>query len=211
MGRKPGLISEKRIQTQNRIVWALGDILLRDGYKAIGINALAREAMVSKKLIYDYFDTIDGVLEEYIKKIDFWLHLGEMEELRIFDSGNRDSIKKAVSGILKKHFEYFAASKPMQAVVLWQLTEKQAIIDSLCRTKEIMGGQLFEAIEALPEQCFENLRFVFACIIYSTYGLILHAKNNTSPVCGIFMRYEKDKQDFLKTIDYMVENAFKTC
>ena len=47
--------------TRRRLISAVGSLLAREGFKGIGVNAVAREAGVDKKLIYRYFDGLPGL------------------------------------------------------------------------------------------------------------------------------------------------------
>jgi hypothetical protein len=54
--------SRDRAATEERILAAVGQVLARDGFGAIGVNAIAREAGVDKVLIYRYFGGLPELL-----------------------------------------------------------------------------------------------------------------------------------------------------
>lgn len=49
-------------QTRARILDAARQILVRDGFAGLGVNALANEAGVGKPLVYRYFGNMEGVV-----------------------------------------------------------------------------------------------------------------------------------------------------
>jgi AcrR family transcriptional regulator len=51
-----------RAATEERILTAVGEVLARDGFAAIGVNAIARQAGVDKVLIYRYFGGLPELL-----------------------------------------------------------------------------------------------------------------------------------------------------
>ena len=51
-----------RAATEERILAAVGEVLARDGFGALGVNAIAREAGVDKVLIYRYFGGLPELL-----------------------------------------------------------------------------------------------------------------------------------------------------
>jgi AcrR family transcriptional regulator len=51
---------------------AVCSLLARKGFKAIGVNSVAREAGVDKVLIYRYFSGLPGLISAYGKEGDFW-------------------------------------------------------------------------------------------------------------------------------------------
>ena len=51
-----------RAATEERILTAVGEVLARDGFAAIGVNAIAKQAGVDKVLIYRYFGGLPELL-----------------------------------------------------------------------------------------------------------------------------------------------------
>ena len=58
--------------TEERILAAVGEVLARDGFRAIGVNAIAREAGVDKVLIYRYFGGLPELLRRWGASGHFW-------------------------------------------------------------------------------------------------------------------------------------------
>ena len=56
----------------------MGEVLARDGFSAIGVNAIAREAGVDKVLIYRYFSGLDELLRQWGASGRFWPGVDEM-------------------------------------------------------------------------------------------------------------------------------------
>jgi AcrR family transcriptional regulator len=61
-----------REQTMARILAAVGETLSADGFRAIGINSIAKRAGVDKVLIYRYFGGLPELLAAYGKSGAFW-------------------------------------------------------------------------------------------------------------------------------------------
>jgi AcrR family transcriptional regulator len=61
-----------REQTAARILDAVGEVLSRDGFAGIGINAIAKQAGVDKVLIYRYFGGLPELLMAYGQSGAFW-------------------------------------------------------------------------------------------------------------------------------------------
>jgi AcrR family transcriptional regulator len=64
--------------TEERIVAAVGVVLARDGFGALGINAIAREAGVDKVLIYRYFGGLPELLQRWGASGRFWPSVPEL-------------------------------------------------------------------------------------------------------------------------------------
>jgi AcrR family transcriptional regulator len=54
------------------VLAAVGQVLAREGFSAVGINAIAREAGVDKVLIYRYFGGLDALLRAWGGSGRFW-------------------------------------------------------------------------------------------------------------------------------------------
>ena len=64
--------------TEERILAAVGEVLARDGFGALGINAIARQAGVDKVLIYRYFGGLPDLLRRWGASGRFWPTLPEL-------------------------------------------------------------------------------------------------------------------------------------
>ncbi|MFY8106804.1 MAG: TetR/AcrR family transcriptional regulator [Elstera sp.] len=62
-----------RSATETRILEAARVIIARDGFTALGVNAVAAEAGCDKKLITRYFGGIEGVVETLGGDLGFWV------------------------------------------------------------------------------------------------------------------------------------------
>jgi AcrR family transcriptional regulator len=67
-----------RAATEERILAAVGVVLARDGFHALGINAVAREAAVDKVLIYRYFGGLPELLQRWGASGRFWPSVHEL-------------------------------------------------------------------------------------------------------------------------------------
>lgn len=72
-GRSPRAARSRDVEkTKQRLLDAVGRLLSRDGFTALGVNAVAQEAGTDKVLIYRYFDGFSGLLDAYAQGESFW-------------------------------------------------------------------------------------------------------------------------------------------
>lgn len=62
-----------RPATEAGIVAAAERLLLAEGWTGLNVQTLAAEAGVDRKLIYRYFDGVEGVVERLAVRMDLWL------------------------------------------------------------------------------------------------------------------------------------------
>ena len=89
-----------RSGTETAIVEAARRLLLRDGWTALNVQALAAEAAVDRKLIYRYFTDLDGVVERLAGRADIWLGQALAERPPFTASTYRDFMRESVLAYL---------------------------------------------------------------------------------------------------------------
>jgi AcrR family transcriptional regulator len=61
-----------RAATEERILAAVGEVLARDGFLGVGVNAIAKQAGLDKVLIYRYFGGLPELLRAWGDSGRFW-------------------------------------------------------------------------------------------------------------------------------------------
>jgi AcrR family transcriptional regulator len=67
-----------RAATEERILDAVGEVLARDGFSGIGINAIAKQAGIDKVLIYRYFGGLPELLRAWGESGHFWPRVADL-------------------------------------------------------------------------------------------------------------------------------------
>ncbi len=75
---RPQRPARDREATQERLLAAVGQVLARDGFGALGVNAIAAEAGVDKVLIYRYFGGLPELLRTWGASGRFWPSADEL-------------------------------------------------------------------------------------------------------------------------------------
>jgi len=116
-------------QTKEKIIAAVEQLLAREGFSALGVNALAREAGVDKVLIYRYFDGMPGLLRSYGG--------GDIENLK------GKGIGAVVSEVLV-NFSRALRKRPLtQEIMAWELVEQNELTAILSELREEWAKKLF--------------------------------------------------------------------
>src|SRR5512145_1953710 len=71
------MATHNREETEERLISAVATVLARDGFSGLGVNTVAREAGVSKVLIYRYYGGLDQLLGAYARGRAFWPTIDE--------------------------------------------------------------------------------------------------------------------------------------
>ena len=97
-------IKKGRLQTEQKILHALEQLLLEQGFPAVGINSLARQAGCDKVLIYRYFDGLDGLLMAFAESTELWWNVDEIIT-ESSDEIGQQALPKFLQTLLKRHVE----------------------------------------------------------------------------------------------------------
>lgn len=199
---------KNKAETMQRLIDAVGNIIKNKGYKGLGLNAIAKEADVSKILIHRYFGTVDQLVEAYVLKNDYWI--AKATEVKVETSGksDRESLRDLVIHLLRGHFEYFNTHEEMRSIILWEITERTMLLNSICQVRETVGGMLIEKSAPIFANSNKNLKAITAIIVSGIYYMILHSKKNESTICGIDVSSKEGEKEILKAIDQIIEWTF---
>lgn len=126
--------------TRARILEAVGSLLGREGFSALGVNAIAREAGVDKVLIYRYFGGMDALLKEWGETSDFWPTVEE-----ILGPAPESDPAQLAAGLLKRHLRALRARPHTLEVLAWETVVRNPLTEILSNIREAR----FEALMAV--------------------------------------------------------------
>ncbi len=195
-------------RTIGKLLEAVEVILKRDGFEAIGVNAVAREAGVSKILIYRYFGGMEGLLETYAGSRNFWpAQQAEMEQIY---GSHKDTDMADIASALMKHFLRELRKRPAtQEVLRWELSHNNEITEAFAETREKQGMEMIEIFA--KEKGLENRLDIKALSAVLSAGIsYLILRSRTSHVfLGIPIREDEGWERIEKTVDMIMNKVFK--
>jgi AcrR family transcriptional regulator len=140
-------MEKNREKTRASILAAVGKLLARDGFRDLGINAIAREAGVDKVLIYRYFGGMEDLLKAYAAEGDFWPSSAEiMAAVRQSKPKNEAELASA----LLIEFERALRRRPLtQEIMRWELMERNELTDTLARYREEESAKTLQLLSGV--------------------------------------------------------------
>lgn len=130
---RPKTEPRNRSATRERILGAVGNLLAREGFSGLGVNAVAREAGVDKVLIYRYFGGIEALLDIWGREA-----LAASSAASAPDAGAGDAASRASAALLG--FARAAREHPQALEVMrWELVEDNALTRRLAELREAAG------------------------------------------------------------------------
>lgn len=130
-------------QTKAKILKAVGELLARDGFQGLGINAVARAAGVDKVLIYRYFGGFSELLRAYGKSGDFWpdvteLTGGDVAALKGLPAG------EAFSEVMNNYLNAILRRPNTMEILAWEMIEQSELARVLAEERERVAAHLME-------------------------------------------------------------------
>lgn len=120
----------------------MGRLLARTGFEGLGINAIAREAGVDKVLIYRYFGGLPGLLQAFAEEGDHWPSPAEIR------SDDAEHGPAALAEGLIRFARALRARPETQAILRWELHERNELVDAIAGIRERQGIALLADVKA---------------------------------------------------------------
>lgn len=144
-------MTRSRLQTEQRILDAVGSLLLEQGYPAVGINAIARQAGCDKVLIYRYFGGFDELLLAFAETTALWWEVDE-----IITENETDCAVIALPDYLQMLLDRYVTaleSRPLTLEIMaWEMSAQNDLTRTLARLRSERGMQLVKRIRAFYQQ-----------------------------------------------------------
>ncbi|KAA3612938.1 MAG: TetR/AcrR family transcriptional regulator [Planctomycetota bacterium] len=100
---------EQKEERRAAILQAAASLLDENGLEETGLNAIAREAGISKANIYRYFESREAILLHLLlEEVDSWAHVFQRRLRRLAGTGDVDAISKAFAETIAKRRRFCA-------------------------------------------------------------------------------------------------------
>jgi AcrR family transcriptional regulator len=172
---RPPAKPRDRAATEARIVQAVGEVLSREGFASIGVNAIAKQAQVDKVLIYRYFGGLPELLKAYGQSGEFWPRItallgADPQKILALPLAERYSV----------FFENFIdelRQRPLTIEILaLEINERNALTIILEHEREQWGKQVAMLLGESPTARAPELRGLTLLLISGVQYLLLRSR-----------------------------------
>ncbi|MBP5364597.1 MAG: TetR/AcrR family transcriptional regulator [Bacteroidales bacterium] len=190
-------MKKDRDMTEKRILDAVGTIVERDGFEAVGVNAVAAASGVSKVLIYRYFNNVDQLLVKYIETNDFWLNAD-------FASLPCSDVREFAKQIFRAYIDMLRKSPALRKLYRWELSTQNPAIDRLRRMREEMGMKIIDSV--CQQTGHERSRVAAVASLITASVPYLSILSESCPVYNsLEINADSGWQQITETIDYIFD------
>jgi len=195
------IIRKRRTKEElNGIIWsAFERIVIRSGFNSVTLMNLAQEAGVEPQVIYNRFEDLEDLFNQYIISKDLWLNNSIQIDPAL-------SLKENCVKVYLEIIDGLYANEMMQRILLWELNDTQKITRRIAASREFENSFLLAYLNRGAKNFNINLNMVNAMIISGIYYLILHRKISTFST--IDFNLEDSKQQLKETVKNMVNTLF---
>ena len=193
-------------QSKQKLIDAVNQIIIRDGFKGIGINAIAKEANLDKVLIYRYFDGLDGLLREFAMQKDFYINISDFIQDDI-ESMQKADLINLINKILIGQLRELRANRELQELLLWQLVEKNELTLAIAKEREQKGYELSNKLKEKMNLNNNESDAVMALLVSGIYFMVLSSRT-VDVFNGVELNSEKGWKQIEDAIKQIVNSYF---
>jgi AcrR family transcriptional regulator len=168
-------VSRNKEQSRQKLIDAVGTIILRDGFNAIGINSVAKEADLDKVLIYRYFDGLDGLLREFAKRKDFYINISDLI-LDEIENARAEDLKELIIKILVSQLRGLRENQALQELMVWEILERNELTIAIAKDREEKGYELSKRLKEKMNLTGNESDAAIALLVSGIYYLVLRAR-----------------------------------
>ncbi|GAF02297.1 TetR/AcrR family transcriptional regulator [Saccharicrinis fermentans] len=210
MARKKyqGEINDKE-KSKEKLINAVGKVLKSKGYIGLTATNIAKAAGLSRRLITIYFDSVDDLVETYVRNKDYWIAASGNTKQLIVENNGRDT-KKIIDCMLQNQLDYFYNNAEMQKLILWEISKKTQIMYEVCEDRERLGSKIFELTDKELEEKNIDIRAISALLVAGVYYMVLHAKSTDTLFCEIDINTPEGMERIRNAISDILDNAYNS-
>ena len=183
--------------TEQKILDAVGSMIMADGFESLGINAVAQKAGVSKMLIYRYFGGMDQLIAKYILQHDYWVNT----ELPLHDISG-------VGACLKQMFHEQIATLRSDMVLKrlhrWELTADNEVVNLLRDRRETNGCELVRVVSRLTKSPVAEVA-AMATLLSAAISYLTLIEEQNKVYNGIDLCSDEGWQQLATGIDQIID------
>ena len=174
-----------KIAIERDVLQAVGALIEEVGFNNVTLTGVAERAKIEPAVFYRRYANLDELFDRYTQKYDYWL--GGIAENMPKNLTEEDSFK----WIMQNLIQALLKNKGMQQLLIWELSDDNAITRRTARLREMINEPLVRLLEYKFSGTGLDINVISAMMISGIYYLILHRKR--SLFCDVDFDTKKGK------------------
>jgi len=194
-----------REATRARLIEAVGSLLAQEGFKGLGVNAVAREAGVDKVLIYRYFGGLQQLIAAFGREGNFWPSIKELAGGDIEDY-HQLSVTEQLSHLSRNFIQAIRRRPITQEILAWEMIERNELTIELESVRENTMMNFFDMFFPSTDKGPDIA--AMGAIIGAGVSYLVSRGRQISIYNGVDLQSEAGWQRLEKAIDTMISGLF---
>ncbi len=190
-------MTKNRCNTERKIIDAAVQIIENEGFEGLNIAKVARMAVVSKMLVYRYFDSLSGLIMRVIEANDFWSQVPE-------DVSLNDTVVGRIKDIFRHKALILRNNSMVRKFYRWEIMVDSELTKSLRPEREVTAWQEYHEycneLNISWDEALAFATFIDNSIIMTMIKLDMPQKR------GLDISTDDGWRLYLKTIDDLIDN-----
>lgn len=183
--------------TEKKILEAVAEIVGDMGFEALGVNAIAQRAGISKVLIYRYFESLDGLIARFVLEKDYWGNVRSAPE-------GVEDVASFLKALFRRQLSLLREDIVLKRLHRWELSSEKAFIDDLRDQREVSGGRLIEMVSRLVGAPWGEVA-TMATILSASISYLALLEERTETYNGISLRSDDGWEQITKGMDLLID------
>lgn len=190
--------------TKEKLIKAVGKVVAEVGFQQLGVNQVAREAGVDKKLIYRYFNGLQNLVAAYGQTLDFW---PSAEELL---GPDREAVRRmepheAMALFFKRYMRAILNRPNTLEILAWEAIERNELTKGLEEVRAQTALEFFELMEQEPPEDVDLTALVI--IMAGAVNFLAVRSRIHRTLGGVDLQSEQGWERIERTIDQLMEGV----
>ncbi|MGE4422636.1 MAG: TetR/AcrR family transcriptional regulator [Pseudodesulfovibrio sp.] len=192
--------------TKQKLVRAVGKVLAEVGFQRLGVNMIAREAGVDKKLIYRYYHGLQGLVAEYGRTVDFWPTAEELlgedaERIRMM------APHELMALFFKRYLRAILRRPQTLEILAWEGVVRNDLTRALEEVRVKTALEFFELMQADPPEEVDLTALVM--ILAGAVNFLAVRSRMHRSLGGVDLQSEAGWKRIDDTLDLMLERMLQ--
>lgn len=183
--------------TEKKILDAVGNIIIHEGFENIGVNSVAQKAGVSKMLIYRYFGSLDELITKYILQKDYWINI-------TVDTVKSSNLSLSIKQLFRQQIAQLREDTTLKRLYRWELSAKNASTNRLREKREQNGCQLIKIVSELTHSSEKEVA-ALATILSASISYLALSEELNPTYNGINLQSEKGWEQIAEGMDLIID------
>ncbi|SUB77864.1 TetR/AcrR family transcriptional regulator [Porphyromonas macacae] len=183
--------------TEKKILDAVGNIIIHEGFENVGVNSVAQKAGVSKMLIYRYFGSLDELITKYILQKDYWINI-------TVDPVKSSNLSRSIKQLFRQQIAQLREDTTLKRLYRWELSAKNASTNRLREKREQNGCQLIKIVSELTHSSEKEVA-ALATILSASISYLALSEELNPTYNGINLQSEKGWEQIAEGMDLIID------